>query len=116
MLSYCGCYITKALFGHVKGSGSLLHLIDAHYDPQAVGKKTDVSSYTAIMAKYDAAERFLFVTDNPLEASAALSAGMQVVLASRPGNAALPPNPVAPVITSFDSLFSMFDFTPAARV
>jgi methionine salvage enolase-phosphatase E1 len=104
----------QALFGHVKGSGSLLHLIDAHYDPQTVGKKTEASSYAAIMAKYNPGERFLFVTDNPLEAKAATAAGFHgVVLASRPGNAPLPPDVVAPVVKTFDSLFTMFEFISA---
>jgi methionine salvage enolase-phosphatase E1 len=99
----------------VKGVGSLLHLIDAHYDPQTVGKKTDASSYIAIREKYDPSERFLFVTDNPLEAKAATAGGFQnVVLASRPGNPPLPPDADARVVKTFDALFTMFDFVSAS--
>lgn len=102
----------KALFGHVKGHGSILPLLCAHYDPQLVGPKIVASAYTAIAAQHSAANAILFATDNPLEATAALEAGLRAVLVDRPGNAALPDVPPARIITSFAQLFDTYAFGP----
>lgn len=56
------------------------------------GPKTVASSYDAIAEHIgvDDAQQLLFVTDNVHEAVAAREAGWRVVVAVRPGNAALP--------------------------
>jgi enolase-phosphatase E1 len=105
----------KALYGHVKGHGSLLHLLAAHYDPATVGPKTQAASYAAIKALWGGntnRNQILFLTDNPQEASAAVEAGLFCVLVSRPGNAELPQFPPVSVIQSFDVLWDMYEFVP----
>lgn len=102
----------KALFGHVRGHGSLLHLLAAHYDPTTVGPKTQAASYAAIKSQWSNQNQVLFLTDNPTEASAALEAGMQCVLVSRPGNQELPQFPPVSVIHSFDQLWETYEFLP----
>lgn len=102
----------KALFGHVRGHGSLLHKIAAHYDPTTVGPKTQAASYAAIKSQWNSTNQVLFLTDNPAEASAALEAGLYCVLVSRPGNHELPQFPPVTVIHSFDQLWDMYDFVP----
>jgi methionine salvage enolase-phosphatase E1 len=50
------------------------------------------------------AERVLFISDVASELDAARAAGMHVVLARRPGNAAVPEGPSYPAVESFDDL------------
>lgn len=100
----------KALFGHVgNGVGSLLPLIDAHFDPTTVGPKTEASAYEKIQAHY-AGQSLLFASDNPREVVAAHAAGLHAVLIDRPGNEALPAKPPASVFRTFDALFSEYTF------
>lgn len=62
----------------------------------------------ALSLGVDAPADLLFATDNLAEAQAAAAAGWQVVLADRPGNAAVPPGHGFPVATSAQQFFAAF--------
>jgi enolase-phosphatase E1 len=92
----------KLIFGHTN-HGDLTPLLDGYFDT-AVGVKSDPPSYRHIASeiKTDAA-KILFISDATRELEAARSAGMHVMLSSRPGN---PPAPTRDFesIRSFDEL------------
>jgi len=93
----------KLLFGF-SSAGDLTLFIDAHFDT-TTGAKTDPESYRRIAEALGASTAdVLFVSDVPRELDAAKTAGMQVVLAVRPGNAVAGGDPVYRVIRSFDEL------------
>lgn len=76
----------RLLFG-TTGAGDLTPFIAAHFDT-GVGAKRWPDSYRRIAAELKIpAGEILFVSDVPAELDAARSAGCQVVLAVRPGNA-----------------------------
>lgn len=80
----------RDLFGHTT-AGDLRPYLSGFFDT-VTGPKTVASSYAAIAEHIgvDDSQQLLFVTDNVLEAVAAREAGWGVVVAVRPGNAALP--------------------------
>ncbi|VVD01581.1 unnamed protein product [Leptidea sinapis] len=95
----------KLLFGHSL-AGDLLKFIEGHFDT-AVGPKQGMESYKAIVGQIGcSAEDVLFLTDIEKEAEAARSAGLQVALVSRDGNAELTEEATGtyPVIKSFTQL------------
>ncbi len=93
----------QLLFGH-SVHGDLRPLLAGYFDT-TTGPKREADSYRAIAQAIGCApERVLFATDHPLEAEAAVAAGMQAALMTRPGNAALPELAPAPTYDSFDAL------------
>jgi 2,3-diketo-5-methylthio-1-phosphopentane phosphatase len=95
----------QLLFRH-SPAGDLTPLLRWHFDTR-VGSKTDRESYRRIVASSGVpAEAFVFVSDVVGELDAARAAGMQVRLASRPGNAPVPPDHGYRVIRSLDELVS----------
>lgn len=93
----------KLIFGYSE-AGDLLPLIAGHFDTTTGNKKVS-GSYTAIAEAIGTPPgRILFGTDNPLEADAALAAGMQVAVFIRPGNHPLPEGHSYTTVTSMDEL------------
>jgi len=81
--------------------GNLLPYITGHLDT-TIGSKVEASSYSKIASVLQCSpEKFVFLTDNLNEATAAKAAGMDVLLSVRPGTAPLPPNVPFPIIYSF---------------
>jgi enolase-phosphatase E1 len=91
----------KLLLGNVKienenksiECADMTGLIDDYFDTVNIGKKTETSSYTKILAKIgiaendkEAAKECLFLSDNPLEVEAALASGMSSYIVVKPGN------------------------------
>ncbi|XP_065195496.1 enolase-phosphatase E1-like [Sycon ciliatum] len=99
---------TKAqnlLFKH-SNVGSLVPYIDAYFDT-TTGRKTDPASYTAICKEMGFEPRsVVFIADMIGEVEAAHAAGLQTLIADRPGNPCLDPerSRFAPIIQSFDVL------------
>lgn len=80
----------QAQMQHIRHSeaGDLCALFDRHFDT-AVGTKADAASYARIAATVAIEPAgLLFLSDNPLELSAARAAGLQVVQVLREGNVA----------------------------
>ncbi|KAM4053287.1 enolase-phosphatase E1 [Anomaloglossus baeobatrachus] len=78
----------KLLFGY-SIEGNLLELFHGHFDT-TIGSKMESESYRRIADKIGCApDNVLFLTDITIEADAASEAGVHVVIAVRPGNAAL---------------------------
>ncbi|XP_016962357.1 enolase-phosphatase E1 [Drosophila biarmipes] len=78
----------KLIFGH-SIAGNLLPHLSAHFDTH-VGHKQEQQSYDNIANLLkEKPQEILFLTDIPGEAAAARSAGLQVIILQRPGNAAL---------------------------
>lgn len=65
--------------------GDLSPLLSGYFDTTTAGSKLEAASYTRILAETGSKEA-LFISDNVLELYAARQAGMQVMLADRPGN------------------------------
>jgi enolase-phosphatase E1 len=84
--------------------GDVTPLISAFFDTD-IGPKTAPDSYVRIAGALGAAPgRVLFVSDVTAELSAARSAGLPVLLSSRPGNAAQPDAPAFETITGLDQV------------
>ena len=93
----------KLLFGH-SSAGDLTPLLRWHFDT-TVGHKTDPDSYRRIASTVkQPPEAVLFVSDVVAELDAARTAGMQTVLAVRPGNASTPAGHGHPTAASFEEL------------
>ena len=93
----------KLFFGHTI-AGNLLDLFSGHYDTTIGGKK-EADSYRAIQQDLgDEADQWLFISDVPAELDAAASAGFQIALSQRPGNAEVPDADRFPSLTSFDQV------------
>ncbi|CUS21403.1 LAQU0S03e01816g1_1 [Lachancea quebecensis] len=98
----------KLLFQYVEfsdGTLDLRPLIKGYFDINTSGVKTQSDSYTKIaqdvvIKPHD----MLFISDNPLELDAANSAGMQTMLAVRPGNSEVEDASKYNPITNFDQL------------
>ncbi|KAJ3671883.1 hypothetical protein LUZ60_007962 [Juncus effusus] len=91
----------RLLFGHTS-YGDLRKYLSGFFDTK-IGNKKETSSYSEI-AQYlgvDDPSQILFVTDVHQEALAAKSAGFEVVISIRPGNAPLPQDHGFKTITSF---------------
>lgn len=75
----------KLLFGY-STAGDLTTVLKGYFDT-TTGPKKQAQSYTLIAEKINApTERICFATDNIDEALAARTAGMQVLVMTRPGN------------------------------
>ncbi|POR33619.1 Enolase-phosphatase E1 [Tolypocladium paradoxum] len=98
----------KLFFAHTTAQPSdLTPLISAWFDTVNAGPKTETASYTTILSSHPtiAPARWLFLSDNLREISAALASGMRSLPVTRPGNAPLPPdNPL--------SRLAITDFSP----
>jgi enolase-phosphatase E1 len=93
----------KLLFQHCE-VGDLTGWIEAYFDT-ATGAKTEAASYHRITRALDVEPReILFLSDSPAELDAAASAGLDVRLAIRSGNRAVPPHVLHVPIFSFDEL------------
>jgi enolase-phosphatase E1 len=80
--------------------------ITAFFDT-AVGPKRSVDSYTRIAKELGKAPaEILFVSDVPEELNAALDAGMQIVLAVRPGNTPVDGPTSVDEVSTFEELLS----------
>lgn len=105
-------FAQKLLFGHT-ANGNLLPFLNGHYDT-TIGMKVEVESYSRIFNEISnneySVDAVLFVTDNVLEYEAAVNAGMQSVIAVRPGNAPLPEDKEYNTLDSFTVLFDKFKF------
>ena len=92
----------RCLFRH-STAGDLTRFIAAYFDT-AVGPKQDARSYTRIAEAVGVEPRsIVFVSDVAGELDAAAAAGLQAIMALRPGNAAQPAHKYR-VIRSFDEL------------
>jgi enolase-phosphatase E1 len=81
-----------------------LESLSAFFDT-SVGPKRSIDSYRRIAGELQRPpERILFVSDVPEELNAALDAGMQIVLAVRPGNRPVEGPDSLEEISSFDEL------------
>ncbi len=84
--------------------GELLGYISAFFDTR-VGPKRSVESYATIARELRREPaRILFVSDVPEELNAALDAGMQILLAVRPGNRPVEGPEALDEISSFDEI------------
>jgi enolase-phosphatase E1 len=95
----------RLLFAHTE-HGDLTRAIDRYFDT-TTGPKREAASYRAIATALGLAPaRVVFVSDVDAELVAARAAGVQGVLALRPGNAAVAPEVAAafPTVTSFSQL------------
>jgi enolase-phosphatase E1 len=93
----------KLLFSHAE-SGDLTGNISAWFDTRS-GAKTEAESYSRIASGLGFNEpTVLFISDNPKELDAAVKAGMDVLLAIRPGNAPISDPSRFQSITSFDQV------------
>lgn len=84
----------KLFFSHTTAQPSdLTPCISAWFDTVNAGAKTDSASYTTILSSSPGIPpaRWLFLSDNLNEVSAALASGMRSLPVTRPGNAPLPP-------------------------
>jgi enolase-phosphatase E1 len=85
-----GSTLAQQLLFRYSSAGDLTSLVRWHFDTR-VGSKTDPASYCRIAASTKIpAGTFLFLSDAIKELDAARTAGMQVRLMVRPGNASVP--------------------------
>ncbi|KAF4864811.1 Enolase-phosphatase E1 [Colletotrichum siamense] len=97
----------KLFFAHTDAQPSdLTPLISGWFDTVNAGLKTESSSYTNILSNFQdtKADEWLFLSDNPLEVSAAIAAGMRSIPVVRPGNAPLPADMNPQPIGDFNEL------------
>lgn len=94
----------RLLFGNTK-FGDLRKYLSGFFDIM-VGHKRETRSYVEISESLgvDNPSQILFVTDVYQEATAAKSAGLEVVISVRPGNAPLPENHGFKTVKSFAEL------------
>jgi enolase-phosphatase E1 len=93
----------KLFFGHTI-AGNLLPQLRGHYDTTSGGKKEE-ASYVKIAGEFDLpAQDILFASDFVAELNAARAAGMQTVLAVRPGSPEVVAGHGHPAISSFDEI------------
>ncbi|KAI0105472.1 enolase-phosphatase E1 [Nemania sp. FL0031] len=84
----------KLLFRHTNAEPSdLTPLISDWFDTVNAGPKTEPKSYQVITESHPdiPAGQWLFLSDNPKEVEAAISAGMGSMAVRRPGNPDIPP-------------------------
>ena len=98
-----GSVLAQKLFFEFSQAGNLLVLFDGHFDT-TIGAKREVASYRAIGEKIALEpEHILFLSDIVAELDAAASAGFQVCLLERPGNAPVAKTPY-PRAESFEQI------------
>ncbi|RMJ01497.1 Enolase-phosphatase E1 [Fusarium kuroshium] len=95
----------KLLFSHTNSEKSdMTPLIADYFDTTNAGPKTEVDSYRKIISSHPENKdlgRWLFLSDNIHEVSAAVEAGIRSVPVIREGNAPLPPdNPLTKLAIS----------------
>ena len=92
----------KLLFEHTD-AGDLREYLQGYFDTKT-GSKKEAQSYRAIAEQIEVEpQQIVFATDSLEEARAAREAGVQAVIAHRPGNADLPAHDF-PVIDTLDAL------------
>lgn len=106
----------KLFFGHTDAGvapdgrpGDLTPWISGWFDTVNAGPKTVAESYYAIVQQEqpDGGEvhgEWLFLSDNVKEVDAAVAAGMQSLVVTRPGNPPLPEDLTHTVVSSFDDI------------
>jgi enolase-phosphatase E1 len=93
----------QLLFRH-SSAGDLTGLVHWHFDTN-VGAKVDPESYRRIARAVGLPpDAVLFLSDVPRELDAARTAGMQVRLVIRPGNAPIATSQAYPTVTHFDEI------------
>jgi methylthioribulose 1-phosphate dehydratase/enolase-phosphatase E1 len=94
----------RLLFKH-SNHGDLRKYLSCYFDT-SVGQKRSSNSYIDILKTLgvDHASRVVFVTDILEEAAAAAEAGMQTIIAVRPGNSPLPENHGFKLSSNFDDI------------
>ncbi|KAF0901163.1 hypothetical protein E2562_038177 [Oryza meyeriana var. granulata] len=92
----------RLIFANTAAHGDLRDHLCGFFDT-TIGPKREVSSYNEIWQTLgtDRPSQVLFLTDVYQEATAAKSAGLEVLISVRPGNAPLPDNHGFHTITSF---------------
>jgi enolase-phosphatase E1 len=101
----------KLFFAYTTAEPSdLSPFISGWFDTVNAGPKTESSSYATILSAHSdiEASRWLFLSDNLKEVSAALAAGMRSLPVSRPGNAPLP-------LDNSLSSIAIYDFSPESE-
>ncbi|QLL31601.1 hypothetical protein HG536_0B04650 [Torulaspora globosa] len=100
----------KLLFGHVADPDSdrrldLQPFIRGYFDINTSGKKTEAESYRRILKDMGREARdVLFISDNELELDAASEAGLNTLLAVRPGNAPISSNKGYEIVKDYSAL------------
>jgi enolase-phosphatase E1 len=98
-----GSILAQKLIFSTTRAGDLTRFLNGHFDT-TTGPKTDPSSYVRIAEAFGLpAQEVLFVSDVTKELDAASTAGLQVLLCTRPGNHAQPPHSYS-TITGFDEI------------
>ena len=93
----------KLIFRHTQ-AGDLSRWIEAYFDT-GVGAKTQSGSYMNIVGALGVLPGdILFLSDAPAELDAAAQAGLETLLAIRPGNRAVPASLPHMALSSFDEL------------
>jgi len=99
-----GSVLAQHLLFSTTGFGDLTPLLSGFFDTSS-GAKTSAESYRRIGAALGfSAAQMLFVSDVAAELDAARSAGCQVVLCVRPGNAAEPVSADVCAVHTFDEI------------
>ena len=101
-----GIYSSGSVLAQKLIFGKLLSYVSAFFDT-SVGPKRSVASYTRIANEFQMPpEQILFVSDVAEELNAALDAGMQIVLAVRPGNKPVDGPESIEKVSTFDELLA----------
>ncbi|KAI9317235.1 2,3-diketo-5-methylthio-1-phosphopentane phosphatase [Dichotomocladium elegans] len=100
-----GSVPAQKLLVRYSDKGNLTAYFSGYFDT-AVGLKIESASYTKIAQEIgQEPSSILFVSDNIKEIEAASTAGYQVIISDRPGNAPLGPESKAfKIVTSFDQI------------
>jgi enolase-phosphatase E1 len=100
-----GSRLAQQLLFRYTNRGDLTGFIAEYFDTH-VGPKRESESYRRIasLESFPPVENFLFVSDAEAELDAAREAGMETLLAIRPGNAPLAESPKHRFIRSFDEI------------
>lgn len=99
-----GSTLAQRLIFGATAAGDLTPFISKYFDT-AVGPKRSIDSYRRIAGDMGTPPgEILFVSDVPEELNAALDAGLQIVLAVRPGNRAVEGPESLDEISSFDEI------------
>lgn len=98
-----GSILAQQLLLSTTPYGDLTRFLKGYFDT-TTGPKTEPSSYSTIAGAFGLpAQEILFISDVTRELDAAASAGLQVLLSIRPGNAPQPPNTFR-TISSFSEI------------
>jgi enolase-phosphatase E1 len=92
-----GSILAQQLIFATTPQGDLTRFLKGYFDT-TIGPKTEPSSYSTIAATFGLpAPEIVFISDVVHELDTASEAGLQVLLALRPGNLPQPPNPYRPI-------------------